>query len=419
MTLRAICDRIVPQPADRAPVPLAAMVDSKICAGHHDGYRDARLPSMAEAWQRGLAALNEEARTRFDQDFHTLSATLQDDLLRAMQAGTLDGDAWVGLPPDLFFRRRIVADIVKSYYAHPTAWSEIGFGGPASPRGYVRMDFDRRDSWEAAEAKPGHEAEAYRENIRGAARARGSHPAPSDAAAAPRATDGRAPDVFRPGAWTPMRQYGEDEPVRLRHRKAPAPAAAPSPAGWRKPGFRWWPSTPARIGGRWKTSPPMRRSRASSTGPIPASPDGGIRCALGSNNWGKSVGGSTIVHFAMVSLRFRPEWFRSRTLLGYGADWPLDWREMWDYYTEVEQALKIAGPVTYPWGPQRPRYPYRAHELNAAAKVLAIGAEALGIPWTETPLATVSAPRGASPPCVYRGFCNFGCATNAKQSALA
>ena len=38
--------------------------------------------------------------------------------------------------------------------------------------------------------------------------------------------------------------------------------------------------------------------------------------------------------------------------------------------------------------------------------------------WTATPLATVSAPRGLSPPCVYRGFCRFGCATNAKQSQL-
>jgi hypothetical protein len=28
------------------------------------------------------------------------------------------------------------------------------------------MDFDRRDQWEAAEAKPGREQEAYRENRR-------------------------------------------------------------------------------------------------------------------------------------------------------------------------------------------------------------------------------------------------------------
>ncbi|MBV9785173.1 MAG: GMC family oxidoreductase [Acidisphaera sp.] len=145
--------------------------------------------------------------------------------------------------------------------------------------------------------------------------------------------------------------------------------------------------------------------------------DGENPLQLGSNNSGKSVGGST-VHFAMVSLRFRPEWFKARSKLGYGADWPLDWREMWDYYTEVEQALKISGPVRYPWGPKRPRYPYRPHELNAAALVLAQGAEAMGIDWTPTPLATVSAPRGLSPPCVYRGFCTLGCSTNAKQSVL-
>ncbi|MCQ4285889.1 hypothetical protein NA647_00360 [Pseudomonas stutzeri] len=62
----------------------------------------------------------------------------------------------------------------------------------------------------------------------------------------------------------------------------------------------------------------------------------------------------------------RPEWFKARSLLGYGFDWPLDWREMWRYYEEVEQALKISGPVRYPWGPKLPRYPYRQHEINAS-----------------------------------------------------
>jgi choline dehydrogenase-like flavoprotein len=145
--------------------------------------------------------------------------------------------------------------------------------------------------------------------------------------------------------------------------------------------------------------------------------DGENPLQLGSNNSGKAVGGST-VHFAMVSLRFRPEWFKARTKLGYGVDWPLDWREMWRYYGEVEQALKISGPLNYPWGPKRPRYPYRPHELNAAALVLAESAEALGIAWTPTPLATLSAPHGLAHPCVYRGMCVIGCSTNAKQSVL-
>ena len=145
--------------------------------------------------------------------------------------------------------------------------------------------------------------------------------------------------------------------------------------------------------------------------------EGANPLTMGGKNSGKAVGGST-VHFAMVSLRFRPEWFKARTSLGYGADWPLDWREMWDWYTAAERALSISGPITYPWGPKRPRYPLRAHPINGAAQLLARGAEAMGYSWTETPLATVSAPHGDSAPCVYRGFCRFGCSTNAKQSQL-
>ena len=145
--------------------------------------------------------------------------------------------------------------------------------------------------------------------------------------------------------------------------------------------------------------------------------DGANPITMGGKNSGKAVGGST-VHFAMVSLRFRPEWFKSRSALGYGADWPLDWREMWRYYGKAERALSISGPLTYPWGPKRPRYPYRAHELNGAAELLARGREAWASPGRRRRSRRFRAARGQSPPCVYRGFCRFGCSTNAKQSQL-
>ena len=44
---------------------------------------------------------------------------------------------------------------------------------------------------------------------------------------------------------------------------------------------------------------------------------------LGANNSGRAVGGTT-THFQMVSLRFRPDWFKARTRLGYGVDWPVE-----------------------------------------------------------------------------------------------
>ena len=165
-TLRAICDRIIPQPPDRVPVPIAPLIDRKMTENACDGYRHAQLPPMQACWRRGLAALDAEARGRYGKPFHQLVAAEQDNLLGAMQSGELHDQAWEGMPPHLFFNARLLPDIVKAYYSHPTAWNEIGWGGPASPRGYVRLQADRRDPWEAAEAKPGREAQAYRENLR-------------------------------------------------------------------------------------------------------------------------------------------------------------------------------------------------------------------------------------------------------------
>jgi hypothetical protein len=166
-TLGAICERIIPQPADRqTPVPVAALIDRKMIENARDGYRHADLPPLQEAWQRALAAMEAEAQTRHDVPFHRLGPAEQDALLEAMRRGELHDPTWNGMPPDLFFKARMIADIVKAYYSHPTAWSEIGWGGPASPRGYVRLQADRRDPWEAAEAKPGRSEEAARENRR-------------------------------------------------------------------------------------------------------------------------------------------------------------------------------------------------------------------------------------------------------------
>lgn len=237
-----------------------------------------------------------------------------------------------------------------------------------------------------------------------------------DDLAHPRARDGRAPDVFAPGGWLPMREHGEDEAVDFAVVGTGAGggtlACRLAEAGFSVVAFDAGPF--------WRPLEDFASDEHSQSMLYWTDErlvDGAHPLKMGSNNPGRGVGGST-VHFAMVSLRFRPEWFKSRTILGYGADWPIDWREMWTYYRQVEQALCIAGPVTYPWGPKRPRYPYRAHPLNAAADYLARGAEALGIDWSAAPIATLSAPRGKAPPCVYRGFCVSGCSTNATQSVL-
>jgi Gluconate 2-dehydrogenase subunit 3 len=165
-TLEAVCARIVPQPRDRAPVPIPAMIDHKMLTDQKDGFRNAKLPPMQEAWRRGLRALDEEARRVHGVRFHKLDPAEQDTVLKRAEKGELTGEAWGGVPSRLFFKDRLLHDIIHGYYAFPAAWNEIGFGGPASPRGYVRMGFDRRDSWEAAEVRDGDVEKARRENRR-------------------------------------------------------------------------------------------------------------------------------------------------------------------------------------------------------------------------------------------------------------
>jgi hypothetical protein len=163
-TVSAIADRIVPQPKDRPPIPVAALVDEKLFIDRSDGYRYLGMPREREAWRQGLRALDAEARAAFGKEFRRLSGAEQDGLLKAMEKGELKHPAWGSIPPKTFFKHRMARDIVYAYYAHPTSWNEIGFGGPASPRGYVRLGYDRHDPWEAVEVKDGGRETAYGKN---------------------------------------------------------------------------------------------------------------------------------------------------------------------------------------------------------------------------------------------------------------
>ncbi len=151
----AVCRRILPQAGEVDPVSLVALLDAKLLADHGDGFREASMPYMRDAWRRGLVAMDGEAKARHGgRSFAVLTDRERDTLLRSMQDGEVNGDRWAGLDAKAFFERRILVDVPALYYGHPKAWNEIGFGGPASPRGYVRLDGDRLDPWEATEAEP-------------------------------------------------------------------------------------------------------------------------------------------------------------------------------------------------------------------------------------------------------------------------
>lgn len=152
-TLEALCDTVLPQPERIDPIPLAPFVDAVMVDNRTSGTRYEPLPPMREAWRRGLAAIDAEALCRTGQRFADLAYEDREAVLKKVDEEDVMASEWDGLPPRRLFRDILANEIVRIYYAHPAAWNEIGFGGPASPRGYVRLGANRRDRWESPPPK--------------------------------------------------------------------------------------------------------------------------------------------------------------------------------------------------------------------------------------------------------------------------
>jgi hypothetical protein len=159
-TLESICGRVVPQRERSNPIPIVPWIDEKLHHDRRDGFRYDDMPPLREAWRLGLEGIDEESRRQFGTEFRSLPAADQDTVLRTIQAGDVHAGVWTRLPAQRFFTTVLLKEVVGEYYAHPAAWSEIGFGGPASPRGYVRLGLNQRDPWEARE---GGDREAHRD----------------------------------------------------------------------------------------------------------------------------------------------------------------------------------------------------------------------------------------------------------------
>ncbi len=142
-TLGAFCDTVLAQ--DREPrVPVLAMVDEKLHERKLDGYRHADMPPDPQTWRVVARKLDEEARRLRAEDFAAASQGIRDEVVRRFAAGELE---WEELPVDKAWSV-VMRMVLAAFYSHPWAWSEIGFGGPAYPRGFARLGPGQREHWE-------------------------------------------------------------------------------------------------------------------------------------------------------------------------------------------------------------------------------------------------------------------------------
>jgi hypothetical protein len=148
--LGAFCDLVMAQ-GQEPKVPVLNMVDAKLFAGKLDGYRYVELPDDRETWRRVAKGLDAAARQHGVRDFAGAAADVQRRVIQAFADGKLQGEIWDELPPKRAWTV-VTRAILSEFYSHPWAWNEIGFSGPAYPRGFARLGVGQRESWEARPA---------------------------------------------------------------------------------------------------------------------------------------------------------------------------------------------------------------------------------------------------------------------------
>lgn len=152
-TARALFDQLLDQRAEPR-IPVLEQVDSRLAEAETDGWRYQDMPADGPAWRQTLAAVDSDARERSGCSF--AAASWQDQGAILQSVADLGDDLWHDLPAghvwSLWTRYACTA-----FYAHPWAWDEIGFAGPAYPRGYKNLGLDAREPFETADAHPGRD----------------------------------------------------------------------------------------------------------------------------------------------------------------------------------------------------------------------------------------------------------------------
>jgi len=152
-TLKAFCDVVTAQDAEPR-IPVLAYIDEKLIAGKRDGWQYFDLPDDDEVWRRVARGLDEEARRQTSESFADAPLDVQVGIVHRFSRAQLHGGVWDTVNVAQAFKV-VMRYVVQAFYAHPWAWNEIGFGGPAYPRGYGAFGsphLGEAEHWEASES---------------------------------------------------------------------------------------------------------------------------------------------------------------------------------------------------------------------------------------------------------------------------
>ena len=143
LTLRAVCERLLPQRAG-SEIDLAGTIAARLASGKGDGWRYAVLPEDSDAYRHALNKLAESG-------FERMSDEAKDECLRELTQNKASAEArWF---------EELRGDATTAYMSHPATYARIGYsgigvGGANTPQqGFVAISTGEVEPWEPKPAQ--------------------------------------------------------------------------------------------------------------------------------------------------------------------------------------------------------------------------------------------------------------------------
>ncbi|UOF92676.1 gluconate 2-dehydrogenase subunit 3 family protein [Fodinisporobacter ferrooxydans] len=149
--LKSLCQHMTGEERPDVIQYAVTHLDQQSAAAKGESQRKAGTPPLGKLIANGLQAFELSVRGECIVSFLELEAGKQLEIVQKIRQGHYDRHScWLerNISPNVWFQK-LLGIFTEAVYSHPVVWSEIGYAGPAYPRGYVRVGLHDIDPWEA------------------------------------------------------------------------------------------------------------------------------------------------------------------------------------------------------------------------------------------------------------------------------
>ncbi|OZM58120.1 hypothetical protein CIB95_00640 [Lottiidibacillus patelloidae] len=146
--LLSLLPLLFPSHLGELSIDVITLFENRCANGKVIGYPIGSKYKKLQIVHIGLENIQKQIYSQHETIFSKLSEDTQKIVIKDIQKNLGYLNIWEKVSPQLFFKT-LLKELIPIVYSDPSIWSDIGYGGPAYPRGYYAFGPEQFDSWEA------------------------------------------------------------------------------------------------------------------------------------------------------------------------------------------------------------------------------------------------------------------------------